>query len=262
MNLQNQYLRIAKEFIKPFIKDSNIVGINLSGGISRGTGDEFSELDINFYVKNKKKKGLPPEKDINVNGVWFDFHIFDFEKEKKKEWEMSYRWDSKNSRIMFDRNNFIKKLFRDKTMFKKGERERLIKELSQKFDWSIQLSEIFEVRRDLINAHLLVNQALDTLIDIYFLKNGQLIPHFKWKYNLFSKLRKPNQKFKKEIFHLFLIKNFSSKELKKRINKLKSKAIQNGLKDKYSGYHKQNLQKIRDFSRSIKKEIKYEGFNW
>jgi hypothetical protein len=71
-------------------------------------------------------------------------------------------------------------------------------------------------------------------------------------------LKKPSHKLKKQILDLFLIKDFSSRELKNRIQKLKSKIIQKDLKYKYSGYHRQNFQKIDDFISSLKNGIKYE----
>ena len=54
--LQEEYIKMAYAFSKKFKDDSNILGITLNGGVARGTGDEFSEIDLHFYVKNKKSK--------------------------------------------------------------------------------------------------------------------------------------------------------------------------------------------------------------
>ncbi len=297
MKLQKRYIKIAKEFVKRFErtlqnrskfsarslkrqnlaiseaanfasvfiqtsleKDKNIAGITLSGGVSRGTGDIYSEIDINFYVYDLNKIGnLPPKGDINVNGVWFEFKFLDFNKEIKKEWSMVDKWDGKYAKILFDRNNKVLKLIREKTEFDAEESKKLIKELYFKFGWCVQLAELFEVRGDLKNAHLLINESLGYFVDYCFIINKEFIPYFKWKYYYFSMLKKPSNSVKKIIFDAFLIKDYSKKELHKRIDIMKKEIIQRYLGDKHDTYHVQDIKKANEFLSSLNMKVKYES---
>ncbi|MEK6792954.1 MAG: hypothetical protein AABX95_03990 [Nanoarchaeota archaeon] len=257
MDLQKRYLEIAKEFAKRYYNDINVVGITLSGGIARETGDVYSEIDLNFYVKDREDKNLPPEKDILVNGVWFDFHIRDFDNEVKKEWSMVDKWDTKNSLIIFDRDGSLKKLIAQKTIFATIDIKKLYIEYIIRTKWSVQLAEIFDKRRDLKNAHIMINESVDAFVDYYFLKNKQFIPHFKWKYYYFQKLKIPSNNIKNKLLDLLLVKDYSRKELLKRVEKMKE-IISKEFRNKYFKHLMQDITKLNEFIPSLKNGINYK----
>ncbi|MBS3084019.1 hypothetical protein J4423_04405 [Candidatus Pacearchaeota archaeon] len=258
MEIQERYIEIAKEFAKRYQNDSNIIGITLSGGIARGTGDIYSEIDINFYVKDIKDKNLPPERDILVNGVWFDFKIRSFDNEVKKEWSMVDKWDTKNSLILFDRNGSLKDLIAIKTTLSPREIGKLCEEYTNKLKWSVLLAEVFDKRKDLKNAHFMINESVDAFVSYYFIKNNQFVPYFKWKYYYFQKLKIPSNKIKKKLLELILIKDYSKKELIRRIDKIRE-IISLEFRRKYLEHHMhQNITKLNEFIPSIKNGINYK----
>lgn len=257
MNLQKRYLEIAKEFAKRYYDDVNIIGITLSGGIARGTGDMYSEIDLNFYVKNQKNKNLPPEKDILVNGVWFDFHIRNFDNEVKKEWSMVDKWDTKNSLIIFDRDGSLKKLIAQRIVLTTENINKLYTEYITRIKWSVLLAEIFDKRGDLKNAHIMINESIDAFVNYYFIKNKQFVPYFKWRYFYFQRLRIPSDDIKDKLFNLILIKNYSRKELLKRIEKTKE-IISDEFGNKYFKHLMQDITKLNEFIPSLKNGINYK----
>ncbi|MFH1607642.1 MAG: hypothetical protein ABIA78_00760 [archaeon] len=258
-NLGKKYMEIIKIFTESFKKDPNIIGITLNGSIPRGTGDKYSEIDIDFYVKSKKAQNLPPKNDINVNGVWFDFAIKELKEEGRENWSMQKRWDCKHSKILFEKNKAITNLFRKKVKFYDGEKEKIGYELKIKTYWCISLAEMFVERGDIVNAHLLINESLNSFVDYYFLKNNEFIPHYKWRYYYFQKLGKPSKQFKRKILDCYLIKNYSKKELYRRIKLLERATVKEGLKEKFYPYWSQDLNAMEKFSESFRKGIKYES---
>lgn len=254
---QNKYLEITEEFIKPYKKDPNVVGITLNGGVSRGTGDEFSEIDIHFFVKNEQKKNLPPKwpgtgNDIGINGVWFDIYLANYKEYLKKDLGMAERWDLANSKILFDRGNKIKNLITKKAKWKKGEREELLEgDLGSSKFWCFSLARTFISRGDLINAHMLLNESLNLFVDYYFVSSNEFIPHFKWKYYYFQKLKQPSDKIKKTILKAYLIKEFSLKDLKRRFSIMKGILIRNI----HEPLAKQNRKAINRFKQNLKEGI-------
>lgn len=265
MNIQKKYVKIAKEFIKPFIKDKNIIGITLNGGISRGTGDVFSEIDIHFIVKDKNKsKNLPPRisglgGDISINGVWFDISIDEINEERRKEYNMDHKWDMSQCKILFERNKAITNLIKQKVKFNKEEKKKLAWNYGLIGHWSIELAEIFVKRGDIINSHLLINNALDAFVNKYFIINNEFIPHFKWKYYYFKKLKKPSRKIKNAIFEAYKIRTYSKQELKIRLKIVKEIIIHKGFREKIGSYHQQDLGAIKNFIRSLKRGINYSN---
>ncbi len=264
MELQERYFDIAKSFIEQYKKDKNIIGITLNGGVSRGTGDIYSEIDIYFYLKNKNKSTLPPRikgigGDIAVNEVWFEFKVFEFEKEKEREWDLVSRWDANNCKILFERERRISNLLKEKVIFQLGEKNKLLNEFGFKANWCIQLAEVFEYRKDIKHAHLMINESLGALVDYYFILNGQFVPHYKWKYYYFSKLKKPDFKVKNLIFDLFIIREYSKVELYRRINTIKKEIFVKNLKMEEDHPHKQNLEKVDNFISSLKDGILFSN---
>ena len=263
MSLQEKYIKIAGAFVEPYKKDTNIVGAVLGGGVSRGTGDVYSEIDIYFFVKGaKKSKNLPPRLpgiggDINVNGVWFEFKIKEFEKERKREWGMVDKWDGKDVKILFDRNNKVRNLFKEKCTWKKGEKKSLSDEFRFKGNWLIALAEKFDKRGDLRHAHMLLNECLDSYVNAYFLLNNEFVPFYKWKYYYFNKLKKPNEKVRKKIYEAYKIKDYGSRDLWRRINLIKNHVIQGDLKEETWAPHKQKLENVKNFTKSLKEGVKY-----
>jgi hypothetical protein len=259
MKLQKEYVRIARVFAKRFEKDKNVVGIVLGGGISRNRGDENSEIDIYFYLDGKKRKDFPPEGDINVNGVWFEFKYRDISEERKREWRMVDRWEFKTAKVLFERGGVVSKLYKDKVRFRTGERKKLLGEIGFMADWSLQLAEVFESRGNLRHAHMMVSESLNNFIDFYFILNGEFVPYFKWKWYYFQKLRKPSKRVKDVIFDTYRIRNYSSKELWRRIKVIKREIIKKDLKYPPDKPHGQDLKKVKDFVNSLKEGVKYEN---
>jgi len=264
MKLQKEYIEIAKAYANLFKEDPNVIGVTLNGGVSRGTGDEFSEIDLHFYVKDKNKtKNLPPRmptigNDVAINGVWFDIYVKEIEKYKKKILGMSEKWDLANAKIIFDKKNQIKNLIKKKTTLSKDEKIDIEEDYGFGSEWCLQLAEIFVNRGDLRNAHMLIINSLDYFVNYYFYLNKKLIPHFKWKYYYFQKLRRPSKKIKDFIFENLRIKNYSKKEALRKIRDIR-KILNKELERKDDCVHEQDINAIKNFKLSLKKGLSYSN---
>lgn len=260
IDFQKRYFKIAQAFIQKYKEDKNILGITLGGGIARGTGDIYSEIDLAFYVKNVKANNLPPKGDTDVNGVWFDFKIIDYSAELKNKLNMYAKWDLKHCKILFQRKNLITDLIHKKAVLDKSELKDLLHENIQLGGWSINLAEIFVNRGDIRNAHLLLNQSIEHAVNLYFIKNKEFVPYFKWKYFYFNRLKNPNKNIKRLIYDASIIKDYSENELKRRINILKR--IYTDLGEEYAPHYTQNISSLNNFESSIKKGVKLKRHRW
>lgn len=255
---QKKYMEIIKEFVELFEKDKNVIGITLNGGIARGTGDEYSEIDLHFYVKNKKIFPYKFKGDCYINGVWFDAWTTTLKSEyEEKAWEMGKKWDRSHCKILFDRQGEVRKLFKEKLRKNKKNWNKLVRHTLFEAGWCLQLAETFMHRKKLRHAHILLNLCLDKFVDYYFLKKNEFIPAFKWKYYFFERLA-ISKKVKECVFRNYLIKNYSVPELEKRIEDVKMVIVKEDLKEDYFAPPKQDSKVVARFEDSLKKEMKIE----
>jgi len=105
---------------------------------------------------------------------------------------------------------------------------------------------------------MLVNESIDAFVDNYFIANNQFIPHYKWKYYFFQKLKKPNKKTKEAIFEAYKINSYSKNNLLKRIKIIKKEIINDSLKEDFFPAHFQNIVKVKEFVKNLKSGIKYD----
>ncbi len=261
--MNSEYTELAKSFIAKYKKERKVRGIVMAGGVSRGTGDIYSEIDVYFFVKNKKRFRYSKELDrgdVNINGVWFDLHVKDIDEAFNEEWNMDSKWDSQSWIILFQRNNIITKLKKDKAKMKIKERKQLLKNYSFQGSWCLQLAELFIKRQDLLNAHLLVNYSIDFFVNYYFILNNLWVPFYKWKYYYFQKLKKPSKEIKRTIFEALRIANYSEKELWRRIKRIKAKIIRDDMKAKDFWHpHKQDINAVNNFKNSIKQGVVFSS---
>jgi len=257
MDLQKRYLGIARALAKKFVDDKNVVGITLTGGVSRGTGDIYSEVDINFFVKDLKKSFFPDDDDLNINGVWVEIKNFSIEESKKEKWSMYRRWDASYSKILFQRGSRITNLLKKKVRLGKNERKELMKEVLFESKWNSEMAHLFaNGRKDVRHAHMMLNFSIEKLVDYLFLKANELIPHFKWKHYYFRKLDKIPSEIRKKVYDASKIRDFSKKEFDKRL-KVVIEIFEGYLKEEFWKAHKQDLGKIKNFSKSLDNGIKY-----
>lgn len=198
-NKIDDLLKSLEMNIGKFKSLDGVKGIILDGGLSRGYGDHLSEIDIVIYLdkehyeKWQKEKSPIPLGIIKFDGFLYDIKIVDLQNEKERSWDNVALWDLSYSKILFDPEEEIAGLMKDKLsdLPKPLEAEGLL------FSswWYFRLAgDIWIHREDALQGHFMLNKAIIPLIEALFIANKEYVPHEKWIIHMSRTLQwKPEQ---------------------------------------------------------------------
>lgn len=208
-NRYKEFLSAAKIISKKISKIEGVVGILATGGIGRGYCDEYSDLDLIVYVDDEIVKEI--EKYIAVGlrykDIELDTPVESYQRALKHKspspyWSQVMRWDKENSQILFDADNKIENLLKEKLVFPDWEQKKLLKKYSEGVEDHLKYNfEMWEKRGSLINLADSLIKATEYIILWIYAKNKKFQPYLpKW---LFYYLE---NNFVPEAKHLDIIK--------------------------------------------------------
>ncbi|HLC57630.1 MAG TPA: nucleotidyltransferase domain-containing protein [Candidatus Nanoarchaeia archaeon] len=221
-NRNKEYFKIAKEYAKKISEYDGVIGVAVGGGIGRGHSDEYSDIDLFVFLdaetyKKWRKKSPIPERDHYYLDYWIETEFFDYDKEKKTFWRVEERWERKHHIILFDRDAKIKELYEKKLIFGQGEKNKMYKELYDKTGWYVaELPCVWLKRGDIAQAHYVMNNGIDWIIEYIFLQNNYFLPWGKWRLHYVFLMDKLPKDFKKNILEAMKIKEFTEKDVLRR----------------------------------------------
>ena len=201
-----------------------IVGVVLVGGLSRGYGDELSEIDLKFFFHKKdfdqwvSGDAILPSGDSLFKGQYVDFDFVCFEDEIDAEWSDFKVWDASTAKILYDPKGLIHDLFRLKVILPKKKKEELMMKYVSTYGVYFYdlITQQWQHRGDLLAAHHCLNCALDSLIKAVFLANDEWIPFEKWALNFSYSLPWLPKDWEKRISEAILIQEISEADVERR----------------------------------------------
>jgi hypothetical protein len=214
----------AKELADEILKYKGVIGITLGGGLSRGYGDDFSEIDLNIYLEDDVYhewiigKGPIPHGDALWEESWVDIAFYSYKNELNENWNLVRKWDASYNIILFDPEDKIKILFNDKDVFSSPEKYDLAFKCFQECEYlgDLVVRQWIE-RLDPLSANQLLNFGISGLIGMIFLANDEYPPHPKWALNYSYSLKWLPRDWKERISKVILTKEVSLNEAKRRL---------------------------------------------
>jgi hypothetical protein len=213
----------AKKLADEISKNDGVVGITLAGGLSRGYGDDLSEIDLNVYLDDdfyqEWKVGMGPILYGNGlwNDLWVDIKFFSYEKEWSEDWNLTKKWDTSYNIILFDPEDKIEKLLSIKDIFTSKEKINYALKFFEHCEYfgdSATLQWIY--RGDPLAASQLINLGVSSLIGMIFVANEEYPPYQKWALNYSYSLQWLPKNWKERISKVLLSKELTLNEVKKR----------------------------------------------
>ena len=166
-----------------------LLGITLNGGLSRGYGDQLSEIDVTLYLAPEtfaqwQTAQSPFAQGITkLDGQLYDIKVVDFTAEQSKPWASDTLWDASYAEILYDPDQQLAPLFAERLAQRPPPDEAQGYLMS--CWWYFQLAgDIWIHRGDVVQGHHLFNQAVVALLKALFIANGEWIPHEKWLFHL------------------------------------------------------------------------------
>jgi hypothetical protein len=181
--------RHLQEMLPRFAAFEGVVGLTLNGGLSRGYGDHLSEIDVTFFLTPEAARRwqtgrTPIAVGITVlSGQLYDIKFVDHVAERERAWEDVTLWDASYAEILYDPQSLIQALFDEKLA--DGPDPGAAEGLLMSCWWYFELAGgIWIHRRDALQGHLMLNQAVIPLVQALFVANREYIPHDKWLLHL------------------------------------------------------------------------------
>jgi hypothetical protein len=213
----------AKKIAQELSKEKGVLGITISGGISRGYADELSEIDLNIYLEDNVYNdwisglGPVPHGDALWNGKYVDLDFLSYQKELDKEWGIVKKWDSSYNVIIYDPEGKIERLFNIKDIFTSKEKFECVSEYFEKCLYMGNLVVLQWINRgDALSANHLINHAISSLVSMVFFANNEYPPHKKWALNYSYSLKWLPTNWKKRISDILLTNELTIEEAKRR----------------------------------------------
>lgn len=141
-DLSHRFNHAAKIVAEKISHIEGVVGIVAAGGIGRGHSDEFSDLDMFVYAESDKAREIGKYiavGQISYRGISYDIPVESYQHALRRKvpssyWNQIIRWTLENSRIMYDTDERIKRMLKDKIIFPESERKKMMDEYRHEAD--------------------------------------------------------------------------------------------------------------------------------
>jgi hypothetical protein len=225
-NIKQETDGLVQHFIENLKRKKEIEGIVLLGGLGkRAFLDENSDLDLSIFLKKRRLHDWLPPFEFHVchGGRDFEFNVHQqiLENEIAAEWSEEKKEAYSRGSVVYDRNGQIRKFLEKKTGFdKKYKRQRIIWLMGQ-YPWYAKINPLRTLDRGFPEAsHDLLNQAVELIVEITYLINEKYRPHKKWRIPVVFTLSDNTKNFRKNLKEAMLVKNYSKKDIKRRMRVL------------------------------------------
>ena len=225
-----EFIKIAKAYAKEIFSYDEVIGVAVGGGIVRGHSDSLSDIDLYIYLKpnvldkwhRKKGNKCPfPHGCHKWKGYELETEIYDYNEELEKKWCVEDRWERQYHKVLYDTQDKVKNLLKEKCVWENGERKRLFNQIIFRAGWYLDLPLDFVKRGDLTSAQYHINKSIEWILESLFLKNGHFYPWNKWKMHYAKLMKEKPKNFEKRIREGMKIKSFDKKDILRRIKILK-----------------------------------------
>ena len=243
-------LRIAYDFARLYVYDKpEILGVLLVGSSTIGICDELTDLDLLVFtdeqsVNRRKADGKGYNEEYHMEGVeicvdWQD--IESIERSILAQRDDAYFWSMSNSKILYDPlGRLHEALAKLKPYPLELKRRKVFKQFYLLRARVEDMKKCVE-RGEHEAASMLVFQALDHLIRLLFLLEGEYLPIEKWRFYEMRRLH-VGEKYLPEIRQILVVSRLEKDELlgksrafERIFESIRSRLLELGIPDRWLG---------------------------
>jgi hypothetical protein len=165
-----------------------LVGISLNGGMSRGYADALSEVDVTLHLTDEayrqwaECKLIIPAGIIVLDGQLYDIKVISLREEQTSDWSEVAIWDANYAQVLYDPTGAVAELYAKKRRTpSKGSVDGHLLEAWHHY-WLA--GNIWLSREDELQAHMVLNQAVESLVAALFAANREHLPYWKWQVHM------------------------------------------------------------------------------
>jgi predicted nucleotidyltransferase len=213
--LLEKAIRVAKEFVQPFMNEDT-VGIVFLGAIVRGYFDHSADIDIAIFKKQATEFPLV-EKFFKVEDFLVQIWVSDYESEITLAWDMAKRWAYAQGQVYYDPLGKISQLLQEKVPLKAEEKKWMMMSGLSLSEWYVnRLTQLWVERGNMISAHQMISQGLNYFYEMLFGVNNELVADMKWRYYCVEQLERLPPRFRERVQETMMLNEISVEELERR----------------------------------------------
>lgn len=233
-NQIKKFEQVAEELAHNISANSGVAGIIFIGGLVRGFVDQFSDLDIIVFLKKKDEQLRRKIYDISLSwgkksNIDIDLEVHFLEEFKNRDLCEVDKWDFSRAKFYFDPEGEIKDILKKKLALPRRLWINSIVVLAVLMKWYCcppkkrvgTIAESWIERGDLVAAHYCLNHAVNMLFRILFALNSDFLPPTKWMISYSHSLKWLPEDYNKLIKEAIMIKTFSEKDFKRRLETIR-----------------------------------------
>jgi len=233
VNIKPYIENLVYDFVERLKNKKEVEGIVLLGGLGvRNFLDKHSDVDIAVFVNYQDHElKLPPAwlprfdfhvklpKPIEgIEDIEFNVHQQILSAELDHEWDEGKKEAYSRGNVVYDRRGFLTKFLEDKLAYSAEERQRKLIEIIGQLPWYSEINPRRQIERGFIhNAHDLLNQTGEMIVEALFLFNRRYRPHKKWRLETSFRLPWVPRKYEVYMKEALLIKDYTPEDIERRI---------------------------------------------
>jgi predicted nucleotidyltransferase len=195
-DFSQQYRDEAQQLARRFAVMEGVVGVLLTGGLTVGEADRYSDIDLFVYLRQQSLRtwyfgeAPLPEGESRYHELRLDVSYLDYEHEREREWSTTEQWSAFRAEILYDPEGLLAELLEEK-------RPTLESITDKALDVATRIRFLLErqvpawlYRGEALAAHQVLNLATADFIRLIHLINGTPEPEAGWDIALLEALEK------------------------------------------------------------------------
>jgi predicted nucleotidyltransferase len=189
-----QYLQQAQELARRFAVMEGVVGVLLTGGLTFGEADRYSDIDLIVYLRQQSLRtwyfgeAPLPEGESRYRNLRLDVSYLDYEHERERTWTTNELWGASRAEVLYDPEGLLSELLEEK-LASVGQLADEALNAAARVRYLIErLVPAWLYRGEALAAHQVLNHAADELVRLIHLLNRQPGPEPGWDVALLDSL--------------------------------------------------------------------------
>jgi predicted nucleotidyltransferase len=195
-DFSEQYRQQAEQLARRFAVMEGVVGVLLTGGLTFGEADRYSDIDLIVYLRQQSLRtwyfgeAPLPEGESRYHDLRLDVSYLDYEHERDRVWTSAELWGASRAEILYDPEGLLSELLNEKRRSETELADEALNCAARIRFLTERLVPAWLYRGEALAAHQVLNQATDELIRLIHLLNGHPGPETGWDITLLSSLER------------------------------------------------------------------------
>ena len=188
------YRERAQQLARRFAVMEGVVGVLLTGGLTFGEADRYSDIDLIVYLRQQSLRtwyfgeAPLPEGESRYRDLRLDVAYLDYERERDRAWSPSERWGASRAEILYDPEGLLAELLAEKRLTTDDLNGEAL-DLAARIRFQLErLVPAWLYRGESLAAHHVLNQSTSELIRLAHLINQDPGPEAGWNVVLLESL--------------------------------------------------------------------------